>query len=186
MAIFNYQGKQIKNGYEENSQNQLIREAYNNPDQLPYLTYAQTSSSTSNFLKYRSRHTFKFDLTMKWKGLEWNTNLQYSSYQENVDYAFVSPLLTSFYGTAPSPQAFSGLKQFRQEKEAIAIGKGRGDIVLNMHLAYNFTQGVRVAFLVRNILNWEYTPRPAYMEAPRNYTLQLSYTLPHFDRQKEK
>jgi iron complex outermembrane receptor protein len=186
LAVFNYQGKQILNGYEPNSKNELIREAYNNPGQLPYLTYAQTSSSSTNFLKYRSRHTFKFDLTMKWKGLEWNTNLQYSSYQENVDYAFVSPLLTNFYGTAPSPQAFSGLKQFRQEKEAIAIGKGRGDIVLNMHLAYNFTQGVRVAFLVRNILNWEYTPRPAYMEAPRNYTLQLSYTLPHFDRQKEK
>jgi outer membrane receptor protein involved in Fe transport len=186
MAIFNYQGYQILNGYEANSKNQLIREAYNNPGQLSYLTYAQTSSSTTNFLKYRSRHTFKFDLTMKWKGLEWNTNLQYSSYQENVDYAFVSPLLTSFYGTAPSPQAFSGLKQYRQEKESIAIGKGRGDIVLNMHLAYNFTQGVRVAFLVKNILNWEYTPRPAYMESPRNYTLQLSYTLPHFDRQKDK
>jgi hypothetical protein len=35
---------------------------------------------------------------------------------------------------------------------------------------------VRVAFIVKNLLNWEYTPRPAYFEAPRNYTLQLSYT----------
>ena len=122
-------------------------------------------------LKYRSRHTFKFDLTLIAKGIEWNANLQYSSYTENIDYAFVSPLLTTFY-----PSAFGGLERYRDQKSNTPIGQGRGDIVLNTHLAYNFKQGVRVAFIIKNLLNSIYTPRPAYIESPRNYTLQLSYT----------
>lgn len=180
MALFNFEGKQLNNGSELNSSNQLIRGAYNNPTGVTYITYAQTSSSSTNLLKYRSRHTFKFDLTALVKGFEINTNLQYSSYQENVDYAFVGDLLTGFYGTG-SAKAFSGLKEYRDRKEATPIGKGRGDIVWNAHVAYNFQQGVRVAFVVKNLLNWEYTPRPAYFESPRNYTVQLSYTVPYAD-----
>lgn len=135
------------------------------------ITYGMTSSSSTNLLKYRNRHTFKFDLTLIWKGLEWNSNLQYASYAENIDYAFVSPVFRVVGGSG-----FLGLDQYRKAKEQIPIGKGRGDIVWNMHLAYNFKQGVRVAFLVKNLLNWEYTPRPASFAEPRNYQLQVSYT----------
>ncbi|MDB5283684.1 MAG: putative vitamin receptor precursor [Bacteroidota bacterium] len=169
LPLVNYQGYQLGNGYNPGS-NSAIKGAYNNPTGVTYLTYAQTSTSSTNILKYRNRHTLKVDVTLEWKGLEFNTNLQYSSYVENVDYAFVSPLLSSLY------PAFAGLRQSREEKQLIPIGKGRGDIVLNMHLAYNFKQGVRVAFIVKNVLNTEYTPRPAYLETPRNYTLQVSYT----------
>lgn len=165
LALYNYLGTKLTN----------ISGAYNqaNRPDSPYtaITYAMTSSSSSNLLKYRSRHTFKFDMTLIYKGIEWNTNLQYSSYQENIDYAFTSLIFKTIGGTA-----FRGLEQYRKDKEAIPIGKGRGDIVWNMHLAYNFKQGVRVAFIVKNLLNWEYTPRPAYLESPRNYTFQLSYT----------
>lgn len=175
LELFNFQGVAVPLGsaalgidyYNQN----------NNPDNLPYLTYAQTSSSSKNILKYRNRHNVKFDLTMFLAGFEWNTNIQYNSYLDNIDYAFVGSafsLLDQLQGT----NAFTGLKEYRDMKEAIPYGKGRGDIVWNMHLAYNFQQGVRVAFLVKNLLNWEYTPRPAYFEAPRNYTLQLSYILP--------
>ncbi len=164
LDLFNYKGEKLVN----------ISGAYNqlNTPDSPYtaISYGMTSSSTTNVLKYRNRHTFKFDFTMKWKGIEWNTNLQYASYMENVDYAFQSPVFKLF-----GRSAFGGLEQYRNYKESIAIGKGRGDIVWNMHWAYNFKQGVRIAFIVKNLLNWEYTPRPAYLEAPRNYTIQLSY-----------
>ncbi len=170
LVMYNYEGYKVGNGYGPGD-NPTVASAYNNPDHLPYMTYAQTTSSTTSYLKYRSNHTFKFDFTLIYKGIEVNTNLQYSSYTNNVDYAFVSPLLKTFY-----PMSFGGLARYRDEKAAIAIGKGRGDIVWNAHVAYNFKQGVRVAFIVKNLLNWIYTPRPAYMEAPRNYTVQLSYT----------
>lgn len=166
LALYNYEGYSLSNqGNGKNAYNQA-----NNPDSLLAITYAQTSTSSSNLLKYRSRHTFKFDLTLNWKGLEINNNLQYNSYMENVDYAFTSKLFKLI-----GPSAFGGFDQYRKAKENTPIGKGRGDIVWNAHIAYNFKQGVRVAFIVKNILNWEYTPRPAYFEAPRNYSVQLSY-----------
>ncbi|MCW5908251.1 MAG: TonB-dependent receptor [Chitinophagales bacterium] len=167
LSLYNYEGIKL-----ENKGSALA--AYNQPngDSTLGINYAMTSTSASNLLKYRNRHTFKFDLTMNYKGLEWNTNMQYASYMENIDYAFVSGLFQLL-----GKSAFGGLDYYRKQKEATPIGRGRGDIVWNMHLAYNFKEGVRVAFLVKNLLNWEYTPRPAYMEAPRNYQIQLSYTL---------
>ena len=169
LSLYNYQGYKLGNGYEIGDIQ--MRAAYRNPDSVKYLTYAQTSSSTQNFLKYRSRHNLKVDITLTWKGIEWNSNLQFNSYLLNIDYAFVSPLITGQY-----PGAFGGLAQYRQEKEATPIGKGRGDIVWNMRLAYNFKAGVKIAFIVNNLLNWEYTPRPAYYGDPRNYQVQLVYT----------
>jgi outer membrane receptor protein involved in Fe transport len=170
LVIYNREGIQLLNqGNSANAYNQA-----NRPDTTSnQLTYGLTSESSTNLLKYRSRHTFKFDLTVRYKGLEWNSNLQYSSFQENVDYAFTSFLFSTF---ADGGGTFSGLKQYRADKRNTPIGRGRGDIVWNMHVAYNFDPGVRVAFIVKNLLNWEYTPRPAYFESPRNYTLQLSYT----------
>ena len=145
----------------------------NNPNPgSSQMTYGMTSSSSSNLLKYRNKHTFKADLTMTWKGIEVNTNLQYSSFMENIDYAFIGPAFQFIGGPA-----FGGLAQLRNEKMNIPIGKGRGDIVWNMHVAYAFTQGIRVAFLVKNLLNWEYTPRPASFAEPRSFQLQLSYTM---------
>ena len=165
LTLYNYEGVQLLN-------KGSALAAYNQPngDSTTNINYAMTSTSSSNLLKYRNRHTFKFDLTMSYKGLEWNTNLQYASYMENIDYAFVSGLFQLI-----GKSAFGGVDYYRKQKEATPIGKGRGDIVWNMHVAYNFKEGVRVAFLVKNLLNWEYTPRPAYLESPRNYTIQLSY-----------
>lgn len=181
LTMYNFQGVQVNPkaeldvfpqfpGYEVKLD--LYNKA-NNPDtnNLNHITYGMTSTSKTNILKYRNRHTFKFDLTLEYKGFEWNNNIQYASYMENVDYAFVSDAF-KFLGKT----AFRGLEAYRNMKEAIPVGKGRGDVVWNTYVAYNFKQGVRISFLVRNLLNWEYTPRPAYLQPPRNYTFQLSYT----------
>jgi iron complex outermembrane receptor protein len=180
LTLVNYLGDTLKNSNSitgKGSYNQANLDTPNNP--FSAISYGMTSTSSTNILKYRNRHTFKFDFTIKFKGIEWNTNLQYSSYQENVDYAFISPVFKTIGGTA-----FGGLEQFRKNKEAIPIGQGRGDIVWNMHWAYNFKQGVRIAFIVKNLLNWEYTPRPAYLESPRSYTIQLSYLFGGFAKKK--
>lgn len=175
LSLYNYEGAKLNNkGNATLAYNQM-----NAVDStLNDITYGMTSTASTNILKYRNRHNFKFDLTLIYKGLEWNTNLQYASYMENIDYAFISPLF-KLLGNLSGAPAFTGLDQWRQAKAALKIGKGRGDIVWNMSLAYNFRAGVRVAFLVKNLLNWEYSPRPAYFEAPRNYTVQLSYILPN-------
>jgi iron complex outermembrane receptor protein len=151
----------------------LFNEA-NNPDKTPgnnEITYGMTSTSSSNLLKYRSQHTLKVDLTFTYKEFEINTNLQYASLEKSIDYAFVSKAFT-FIGAS----AFGGLEQYMDEKEDIPIGDGRGAIDWNGYIAYNFKQGVRVAFIVKNLLNAEYTPRPAYFAEPRNFTGQVTYT----------
>jgi outer membrane receptor protein involved in Fe transport len=139
LSLYNYEGVKLQN-------KGSALAAYNQPngDSTLDINYAMTSTSKSNILKYRNRHTFKFDLTMSYKGLEWNTNLQYASYMENIDYAFVSGLFQLL-----GKSAFGGVDYYRKQKEATPIGKGRGDIVWNMHLAYNFKQGVRVAFWLK-------------------------------------
>ncbi len=176
LALYNYQGYQLSSPVVDPNNLSPISRAYNQANRAnpasSEITYAQTSTSSTNLLKYRSPHTLKVDITASWKGLELNTNLQYSSYQKNIDFAFISPLFRFNEGTA-----FQGLYQWRSAKEAIPIGMGRGDIIWNARIGYSFKQGVKIALLVKNLLNWEYTPRPAYFGEPRNFTLQVSYTM---------
>jgi iron complex outermembrane receptor protein len=134
-------------------------------------SYAATSSSSKNILKYRNRHTFRFDYTVVYKVLEWNFNIQYNSYLENIDYAFISPLFTGFekdFNASP----FSGLAEFRKRQENRAVS---GDMIINTTFAWNITPKLKLGFLIKNLLNWEYTPRPGYYGEPRNYTMQFSY-----------
>ncbi len=175
LTLFNYQGYQLSNSGGGAG-------SYNPANGVPgskNITYAETSTSSTNLLKYRSPHTLKFDVTATWKGFEVNTNMQYSSFQKNIDYAFVSPLFRAFEGTA-----FQGLYQWRTAKENTPIGKGRGDIDWNWRFGYTFKAGIKMAFLIKNILNWEYMARPAYFAEPRNYTMQLSYTMPAKKKKK--
>ncbi len=170
LALYNYEGDVLTNtGNAKNAYNQ----ANATSSTSKAITYAETSTSSTNLLKYRSPHTLKFDITATWKGFEINTNMQYASYEKNIDYAFVSPLFRELEGSA-----FQGVAQWRAAKSAIPIGQGRGDIDWNWRFGYSFNQGIKLAFLVKNILNWEYMARPAYFAEPRNYTLQFSYTMP--------
>ena len=176
LTLFNYEGYALTNS--SNSKG-AYNQTNTNPAHPTAITYAETSTTSTNLLKYRSPHTLKIDATVIWKGLEVNTNLQFASYEKNVDYAFISPLFRQLEGTA-----FQGLYQWRAGKEAIPIGQGRGDIIWNARIGYGFKGGIKLAFLVKNLLNWEYTPRPAYFGEPRNYTLQFSYTMPQKKKKK--
>ncbi|MCS6818364.1 MAG: TonB-dependent receptor, partial [Chitinophagales bacterium] len=141
------------------------------PDVSNPNSYSATSSSSKNILKYRNRHTFRLDYTIGWKVLEFNFNVQYNSYLENIDYAFISPLFTGFEkGFNATP--FSGLVEFRRRQENRPI---KGDLIINTIAAWNITPKLKLGFIVKNLLNWEYTPRPGIYGEPRNYTIQFSY-----------
>ncbi len=134
-------------------------------------SYAATSSSGKNILKYRNRHTLRLDYTITYKMLEFNINLQYNSYVENIDYAFMSELFASFEPSF-NAQSFSGLYEFRRRQEAKPI---KGDVILNTNFAWNVNEKIKLGFLIKNLLNWEYVTRPGYYGEPRNYTVQFSY-----------
>jgi len=46
-----------------------------------------------------------------------------------------------------------------------------------MRAFYNFNESLRVSFIVDNLTNTEYTPRPAYLGAPRMFSFKVRYKM---------
>ena len=65
LSLYNYQGYQLTNHSSSNAT--LAYNQDNNPKNLTQITYAQTSTSSTNTLKYRSPHTVKVDITLTYK-----------------------------------------------------------------------------------------------------------------------
>jgi len=61
-----------------------------------------------------------------------------------------------------------GIEEFREENNT-------GDWVLDARVGLKLSDDARVWFIVSNLLNNEYTIRPALIEAPRNFVVRLSY-----------
>ena len=63
-------------------------------------------------------------------------------------------------------QALPGIKAYRDRFV-------QGDLVFDTRLMYQVTDRARVSLIVNNALNREYTSRPADVQAPRNFVLQV-------------
>jgi outer membrane receptor protein involved in Fe transport len=101
------------------------------------------------------------------KKFDVNLDYQFISYQKNIDKAFVSDI---FGALSPT---FRALKQYRDAQEAKNYA---GDHILNIGVGYKPVDKFKISFICKNVLNWEWMPRPGRFEAPRSYTLQLAYT----------
>lgn len=128
-------------------------------------TYAATSSSKNNFLKYRSRNQLKLLFNLSYKFFEFNADYQYLGYQENIDAAFVSGIFTGL------SSAFAGLKNYRDGHSTAGYN------ILNLGVGFKATPKFKISGIVKNVANTEWMARPGMFQAPRNYTLQLTYTL---------
>jgi outer membrane receptor protein involved in Fe transport len=51
----------------------------------------------------------------------------------------------------------------------------KGSFLFDMRLAYTINEKVRLSFIAKNLLNNEYMLRAGFIEAPRNYAMQISY-----------
>lgn len=120
----------------------------------PALFNAATSSDSTNVLKYRFRHTFKFDAQASINKLSIGTSLTYNSYMESIDRLFESFIV--------------GLKDYRQEN-------ANGFTIVDLRLGYNINDSIKLSLLAKNLLNTEYLRRPAYMEAPRNFSARIDF-----------
>lgn len=123
------------------------------------------SSADYNVLKYRFRHTVKFDVESTIKKFRVGVTCNYNSFMEAVDAAFVDPIIPAI-----NLYIIDGLQQYRDEH-------ADGDLVIDIRLAYNINANSEVSLLCNNVLNREYSSRPAMMDAPRNFTLKYSLTL---------
>lgn len=103
-------------------------------------------------LPYRNRHLVKFDVEATYHKLNIGYAVQYYSKFENMD-----PLL---YVLIP------GLSKFMNRI-------GSGDWVHQARVGVNISPNVTLSLLISNFMNLEYATRPARMDAPRTFTLQL-------------
>lgn len=115
---------------------------------------ALNSSSNTNILKYRSRHSFKFDISAQYKKFTWGANLFYNSQFEAVDQFFVVFI--------------AGVKTFRANNT-------KGFTRLDTRLSWQTTEHLKMTLLLNNITNELITTRPGLATAPRNLTFRVDY-----------
>lgn len=176
-------------------------------------TYAGTSTSDENILKYRSRHVLTLDAQTSYKQWDFGISLQFRSKFENIDYFFVSPFLTqSLYDYAQNESALEvateavieqlqesgflvngatsieegiGTKAFSGVKEYEEIYKDRPGIALfDARVAYNFNERAKIALIGKNLFNMNYAIRPAIMGDPMTLQLKFSYKFTHDKKKK--
>ena len=116
---------------------------------------AWSSTSDENILKYRFRHTVKFDVESRLGPVSLGVGINHNSFMENIDRPFLAVI----------PQ----LQEYRE-----GLGAG-GSTVINPRLAYHFTDQFKVSMLVNNAANAVYALRPGLLEAPRHYSLRIDY-----------
>ncbi|MEO1437073.1 MAG: TonB-dependent receptor, partial [Bacteroidota bacterium] len=123
------------------------------------------SSADYNVLKYRYRHTFKTDFQLSYGKIGIGMNARYNSFMEAIDDFFVNRDLLIVAGLEDL-----GIADFREENP-------QGDLVVDARVHFRPSPEWTVSLIGRNILNTEYTTRPALLEAPANLTLRVAYNL---------
>ncbi len=137
----------------------FINPIYKNYDQSEAIR--KSVSEPVNVLKYRSKHQAKIDVEAKLGKLKWGVSVQSVSHVVNIDKAFeaVPPVGIDLFG----------IGQYRDFN-------GVGYTLMDSRLSF-LAGKLTITALVNNILNSEYTLRPALIEAPRNVGLRLDYKL---------
>lgn len=115
----------------------------------------ETSSTTENVLKYRSRHSYTMDLQSNFNEFMFGVAIQGASHVLAID-----KILETF---------IPDLKSYRDFDD-------NGYQVFDARVGYTLGN-MDIALHVKNILNQEYTQRPGIIQAPRNVALRLDYKL---------
>lgn len=129
---------------------------YIDPKQLDFDEEKDTlkNSASYNILKYRFRHIAKADIELSlFKNLDIGASMRYYSFMESIDKIFETSI--------------AGVKHYREHHQY-------GDWVFDARLGYEFDRQLKIAFIVKNIFNHEFTGRPADMQPPRSFTLQMT------------
>lgn len=137
---------------------------YIDPTYKNYDISEQVRNSVSepvNVLKYRSKHQLKMDAEASIGKFRWGWAVQRVSHVINIDKAFetVPPINIDLFG----------IGEYRDLNN-------NGYWLLDTRIAWDNGR-IKITALCNNLLNEEYTIRPALIEAPRNIGLRLDYKL---------
>jgi len=124
---------------------------------------AYLGSDSGNFLKYRFQHLVKADVELGFKKFSLGFSVQYNSFMENIDKLFIEPNL--FGGLAPA--ITPGVGHYRMYHRT-------GDAVYDLRTAYQLTPTTKFSFIIKNLFNYIYMQRPADMQPPRTFAVQVT------------
>ena len=87
---------------------------------------------------------------------------------ENIDATFLD-LKLNLNGSTISlgDQVLPGLPDYRDRFN-------RGDLVFDTRISYQMNDNSKMAFIVNNVANREYSGRPGNIRAPRTFIVQLT------------
>ncbi len=114
---------------------------------------AALSSSDENVLKYRFRHTANAIVQTQFKKVNVGLATRYYSRMEAIDFVF--------------EQLIPGVANYRSRQT-------QGDWVWDINVDWQLNEEITISGIVRNLFNHNYSLRPAIMEAPRQFVIQLS------------
>jgi iron complex outermembrane receptor protein len=132
-------------------------------------------STTTNFLKYRFKHSIKASWDVAYKDFSFASINTLNSPMVNIDEVFeanknpnYNPYGTIFdYGTGGVGAGLpSTIRTYRNKYNTWRL-------IADCRVGYKLNKQVRIAIVVKNILNTEYYVRPALIGPPRNFTLQI-------------
>jgi iron complex outermembrane receptor protein len=142
----------------------LLGYTYMNPTSLNLSPsyVGQFSDSNSNMLKYRFKHMAKADIEVNYKTFSWGISSRYNSFMSNIDKVFLSdldPTLNTLF-------VLPGLADYRERFNT-------GVAVFDVRMAHKFREKWKFAVIINNLFNAEYTSRPADIQPPRTFMVQL-------------
>lgn len=126
-------------------------------------TLQASLSGDVNVLKYRSKHNAKMDVQATYRNFALGLAVNRTSHVINIDAVLEG---RDFEDFVEMPDIL-GVKAYRE-------ANNEGYTRLDGRISYTYHQ-TKVAFLVGNLTNIEYTVRPALIEAPISYALRLDY-----------
>ncbi|MBL7754833.1 MAG: TonB-dependent receptor [Chitinophagaceae bacterium] len=152
----------------------ILGYCYMNPIQLnPDSVIMANISGETRTLKYRYRHSLKFDYEVSYRKLSLGTTLLYNSFMQNID--------AVFQNTKPQENIFGQLFEagtgIPTTVNDFRTKYNQGTFLWDVRLAVQLSPQVKAAFVVKNLLNTVYSERPGIVGALRNFTLQLSAEL---------
>lgn len=133
----------------------------------PELNYG--SSDTTDVLKYRFNRMFKSDVEYSIDRFSLGISVQYNSFMKAIDELFEGKIKGFLLPPNLAPTEFVAVREFRETHKSSTI--------LDLRASFKLTKSLKISAICANLLNEEYSLRPALLEGPRNFTLRLDWKM---------
>ena len=143
---------------------EIYEYGYSHSETLDQSITYNNSSSDPSLLKYRYNNIAKLDIEIMYKRLSVGLGFRYNDFMKNIDKIFTESLINDGI-----PGVFAGIPGINDAREKFS----NGDFIIDTRAGYDITSKIRLGLIINNLLNVEYMSRPADMQIPRTFAMQL-------------